>query len=388
MSDRIVGGKGAAYRSASEALHRDPVADRQAARFRKLWECGFADLIRADFYGLLAFPSDVSGNLLDAGCGTGIEAANLRRLTPGLAIHGVDISSVALAAAVARADAGDAVFYQSALERLPFADAVFDHITSHEVIEHIEDPALVLREFSRVLKSGGVCAIATPNGASWWLEHLRQRVKRAFGRRGAPIGEDNTRSPSFWRREFARAGFVVERQIFDGAALEFQMLIAPPGWMPVLSRLLEPLRIVPGVNLLLCDRVKFRLLKPGRTTDRPQPVSPCCPICRSALSENDSGVVCAGGHRFLRNSAGLVDFTGLAPEGGGEARVAMEEAGDAAEEPGDVAAPGRRLVPSRRWRRRALLVLSTGYAGLLAPLLPLGVILGLFHQPFRRQHLL
>ena len=388
MSDQIVSGKGAAYRSASEALHRDPVADRQAARFRKLWECGFADLIRADFYGLLAFPPGVSGNLLDAGCGTGIDAANLRRLAPGLAIHGVDISSVALAGAVARADAGDAVFYQSALERLPFADAVFDHITSHEVIEHIEDPALVLREFSRVLKSGGVCAIATPNGASWWLEHLRQRVKRAFGRRGAPIGEDNTRSASFWRREFARAGFVVERQIFDGAALEFQMLIAPPGWMPVLSRLLEPLRIVPGVNLLLCDRVKFRLLKPGRTTDRPQPVSPCCPICRSALSENDSNVLCAGGHRFLRNLAGLVDFTALAPEGGGEAKVAMEEASDAAEEPGDVAAPIRSPRPRRRWRRRALLVLSTGYAGLLLPLLPLGMILGLFYQPFRQQHLL
>jgi SAM-dependent methyltransferase len=387
MSDQIVTGKGAAYRSASEALHRDPVADRQAARFRKLWECGFADLIRADFYGLLAFPEGVWGNLLDAGCGTGIEAANLRRLTPGLAIHGVDISSVALADAVARVDAGDAAFYQSALERLPFADSVFDYISSHEVIEHIEDPALVLREFWRVLRPGGVCAIATPNGASWWLEHLRQRVKRALGRRGAPVGEDDTKSPSFWRREFARAGFVVERQIFDGAALEFQMLVAPPGWMPVLSRLLEPLRVVPGVNLLLCDRVKFRLLKPGRTNDRPRPISPCCPICRSALSEDGRGVSCAGGHRFLRNSAGLVDFSALAPEGGGEASAAMEEPSDAAEEPSDVSAPVRRSVPSRRWRRRALLVLSTGYAGLLLPLLPLGMILGIFYQPFRQQHL-
>lgn len=387
MSDQIVGGKGAAYRNASEALHRDPVAERQGARFRKLWECGFADLIRADFYGLLAFPEAVSGNLLDAGCGTGIEAANLRRLAPGLAIHGVDISSVALAGAVARSDAGDAAFHQSALERLPFADSVFDYITSHEVIEHIEDPALVLCEFWRVLKPGGVCAIATPNGASWWLEHLRQRVKRAFGRRGAPVGEDNTRSPPFWRREFARAGFVLERQILDGAALEFQMLVAPPRWMPVLSRLLEPLRVVPGVSLVLCDRVKFRLLKPGRTTDPPQPVTPCCPICRSALSENGSDVLCAAGHRFLRNPAGLVDFSALAPEGGGEAGVTTQERGDVAADPGDVAPPVRRSAPSRCWRRRALLVLSTGYAGLLLPLLPFGMILGIFHQPFRRRHL-
>ena len=87
MSDQVVIDKSAVYRATSEALHRDSVEDRQAARFRKLWECGFADLIRADFYGLLALPEEATGNLLDAGCGTGIEAANLRRLAPGLAIH-------------------------------------------------------------------------------------------------------------------------------------------------------------------------------------------------------------------------------------------------------------------------------------------------------------
>ena len=80
MPDQVVTDKSAAYRATSEALHRDPVEDRQAARFRKLWECGFADLIRADFYGLLALPEEATGNLLDAGCATGIEAANLRRL--------------------------------------------------------------------------------------------------------------------------------------------------------------------------------------------------------------------------------------------------------------------------------------------------------------------
>src|SRR5215813_3720184 len=286
MSDQIAApGTSAVYRTASERLHRDPVADRQAARFRKLWDCGFADLVRADFYGLLELPRGAHGNLLEAGCGTGIETANLRRLAPRLSIYGVDISSVALADAVRRSDTGGAIFYQAALERLPFADAVFDFISSHEVIEHVEDPAMVLQEFSRVLKPGGVVAIATPNGASWWLEHLRQRGKRALGWRGAPVGEDHTRPPSLWRREFHRAGFVVERQIFDGAALDFQMLVAPARWMPVLSRLFEPLRAVPGINLVVCDRVKFRLSKPGRTAVASNPAVTRCPICRAALSD-------------------------------------------------------------------------------------------------------
>jgi 2-polyprenyl-3-methyl-5-hydroxy-6-metoxy-1,4-benzoquinol methylase len=112
-------------------------------------------------------------------------------------------------------------FYQSSLEQLPFADASFGYITSHEVIEHVETPAIVLRALSRVLKPGGICVIATPNGASLWIEHLRQRVIRLFGRRGAPVGADHTRTPGYWRRQFQSAGLVIERQIFDGAAFEF-----------------------------------------------------------------------------------------------------------------------------------------------------------------------
>ena len=380
MSDQIITGKGAAYRAASGALHRDPIADRQAARFPKLWECSFADLIRADFYDVLALPDEASGNLLDAGCGAGIEAANLQRLTPGLKIHGIDISSVSLAGAVAQPGAADAVFYQAALERLPFADAVFDYVTAHEVIEHVEHRSVVLRAFFRVLKPGGVCAIATPNGASWWLEHLRQRVKRALGQRGAPVGEDHTRPPSFWRREFVRAGFIVQRQIFDAAAIEFQTFVAMARWMPVLSRALEPLRAVPGVNLLLCDRVKFRLVKPGSEEAKARPVLPCCPICGAELTENCGGALCGAGHRFMRNSIGLVDFTTLAPEPSADGN-----AGPAA--PAEETRRARRSALNRRARRFALLVLSTGYAGFLMILVPFGPIVRIFYQPFnQRQH--
>jgi ubiquinone/menaquinone biosynthesis C-methylase UbiE len=380
MSDRTIADTTAVYRTASEALHREPVAEGQAARFRKLWECGLADLIRTDFYALLHLAGDARGNLLEAGCGTGIEAANLRRLAPGISIHGVDISSVALADAAGRPDAG-ALFYQAALERLPFGNAVFDYITSHEVIEHVEDPATVLSEIFRVLKPGGAVAIATPNGASLWLEHLRQRARRVFGRRGAAIAEDHTRPSSLWQREFRRAGFVVERRIFDGAALEFQMLIAPASWMPILSRLFEPLRIVPGVNRMLCDRVKFRLSKPGQTPRASGPATLCCPICQAALSKSADAVVCDQGHRFARNRIGIFDFTMLAPEIAPDASVMTEAAGA-------IMPPLRHPIWSRRWRRLALLVLSLGYAGCLLLLAPLGMIVGLFYQPFRRQRLL
>jgi 2-polyprenyl-3-methyl-5-hydroxy-6-metoxy-1,4-benzoquinol methylase len=352
---------------------------RRAAHYRMLRECRYEDLIRTDFIRLFAFGAGASGRLLDAGCGTGNETVNLRRQAPGLRIYGVDASPAALAIAVTRPETGDAIFYRSTLESLPFSDRGFDYIASHEVIEHVEDPGVVLREFCRVLKPAGVCVIATPNGASLWIEHLRQRAMRLFGRRGAPVGADHTRPPSFWRHEFRRAGFVLDRQIFDGAALEFQLFVAPVRWMPMLSRLFEPLRVVPLVNWLLCDRVKFRLYKPDTGGGLSGEITPCCPACHAGLNEQGSVFVCGNDHRFGRDSAGLIDFTGFAAE-----PVAVPEApvDSPPAIPSSATTVGRPLW-LRHLRRGALMGLSLFYAGFLLLLTPLALAVGLFHQPFR-----
>jgi SAM-dependent methyltransferase len=317
-----------------------------------LRECRYEELIRADFRALFGFTAASIGRLLDAGCGTGNETVELLRQAPGLRIYGIDVSRDAVTIAVDRPETGNATFYCSVLERLPFPDAAFDYISSHEVIEHVENPAVVLQELHRVLKPGGVCVIATPNGASLWIEHLRQRLMRLLGRRGAPVGADHTRPPSFWRREFGAAGFAVERQIYDGAALEFQLFVAPARWMPLLSRVFEPLRIVPPVNWLLCDRVKFRLSKPGVRHDTTAEAEP----------------------------AGLIDFITVATETGSIAEDAVE--------PGSVSLPAaasaERPPLRRRLRRRALLGLSLVYSGFLVLLAPVGLAVSRFYQPFGR----
>lgn len=47
--------------------------------------------------------------------------------------------------------------------RLPWDDGVFDAVLSTEVIEHLENPSNFVREIARVLKSGGVAVVSTPN---------------------------------------------------------------------------------------------------------------------------------------------------------------------------------------------------------------------------------
>ncbi len=51
---------------------------------------------------------------------------------------------------------------------LPFAADAFDTVVSTEVLEHVPDPLLALREMRRVLKPGGCLILSTP---MYWPRH-------------------------------------------------------------------------------------------------------------------------------------------------------------------------------------------------------------------------
>jgi ubiquinone/menaquinone biosynthesis C-methylase UbiE len=53
-------------------------------------------------------------------------------------------------------------------ESLPFPDNTFDCILLSEVIEHLEEPQISIREARRVLCPGGRLLITTPNYRSFW----------------------------------------------------------------------------------------------------------------------------------------------------------------------------------------------------------------------------
>jgi SAM-dependent methyltransferase len=107
------------------------------------------------------------GNLkiLDAGCGTGI---NLSYLAEFGQVTGVDDSEEAIRFCRRR---GNASVVAADLRALPLADAQFDLITALDVLEHIDDDAVAIKNLVRVTKRGGHLLITVPAFPGLWSEH-------------------------------------------------------------------------------------------------------------------------------------------------------------------------------------------------------------------------
>lgn len=84
------------------------------------------------------------GPILDIGCGTNgfAKACHVR----GIEAEGIDI---------------DRCDFEK--DRLPYEDERFRVATMNALIEHVREPAVLLREVARVLEPGGLLFIRTPN---------------------------------------------------------------------------------------------------------------------------------------------------------------------------------------------------------------------------------
>ena len=122
--------------------------------------------------------------VLDVACGTGNTTLPLAR--SGADVTGVDIAANLLEQARARAaaEALDIAFEEGDAEQLPYPDASFDAVVTMFGAMFAPRHELVAAEFARVLKPGGLLAMAnwTPGGFTGQMFHVTARHT------GAPMG--------------------------------------------------------------------------------------------------------------------------------------------------------------------------------------------------------
>ena len=137
---------------------------------------------------------NVADRLLDVGVGPGTITLDLaRRLSEGWVV-GLDSAPAAVAATQALAAAQGSRNLRllvGDVYQLGFADASFDIVHAHQLLQHLAHPVTALREMRRVCAPGGLVAVrdADYSAMTWhppsaaltrWL-HLYRRVARSNG---------------------------------------------------------------------------------------------------------------------------------------------------------------------------------------------------------------
>jgi SAM-dependent methyltransferase len=126
----------------------------------------------------------VRGRILENGCGVGTYLAHLQPF--GGQVFGLEYDF----ARAREARLGSPLVVNGAGEGLPFPAASFDLVLSHEVLEHVHDDRLALKEIVRVLRSpdpasgrlGGRLALFVPNrGYPFETHGVYWRGKYHFG---------------------------------------------------------------------------------------------------------------------------------------------------------------------------------------------------------------
>jgi SAM-dependent methyltransferase len=101
----------------------------------------------------------LSGRVLDAGAGEGIDLASVG-LTPGCRAVGVELSPGGIRATAARiSTVPNARLVQGNILAMPFQSNAFDNAYSYGVVHHTIDPAGAVREIVRTIKPGGTLLI-------------------------------------------------------------------------------------------------------------------------------------------------------------------------------------------------------------------------------------
>ncbi|MFA6981752.1 MAG: class I SAM-dependent methyltransferase [Patescibacteria group bacterium] len=136
----------------------DTVDKKYTEKYYDRLAYGFKSTARLDHRRILELVDFEDKRVLDIGCGLG----TLLKLIPSSVKNKSGIESNAFAVESCKKD-GLNVIEHNDLEKLPFRQESFDVVIMNEVIEHLRNPEKVVKEVQRIIRSGGVLVLTTPN---------------------------------------------------------------------------------------------------------------------------------------------------------------------------------------------------------------------------------
>ncbi|MBY0385982.1 class I SAM-dependent methyltransferase, partial [bacterium] len=154
---------------------------------------------------------------LDVGCGNGWSAFLLSQ--KGAVVTGVDLHAGSFEPPVS----AKLNYKQGSATQLPFADKSFDIVTTHECLEHVENPLKALSEFDRVLKKGGYVCIVGPNllsllqsfrGLASYVWKVRPLRRILFRQPGMPFHPHGNTMPEIFTRLLVHTLWILRLFIF------------------------------------------------------------------------------------------------------------------------------------------------------------------------------
>ena len=183
-------------------------------------DCGCCGSYSTEELGAVGLPESISlgcGNptmladlqpgqvVLDLGSGAGLDVLlSAKRVAPGGHAYGLDMTDEMLELAGRHRDGAgitNATFLKGTIESVPLPDASVDVVISNCVINLAEDKQAVLNEAFRVLRPGGLFAVADMVELTPLAPELKQRLDTWAGCISGTVPID------VYREQLSRAGF-------------------------------------------------------------------------------------------------------------------------------------------------------------------------------------
>ncbi len=125
-------------------------------------------------YSYSFIKKDIEGNIIDLGCGNGIDVHTMAKSYSNTKIIGIDHDTTLIDIAKKNTTASNVSFIHSEAHDIPFDSNSINGLRAERIIQHLSNPEDVLKEVYRVLKENSPFVIVETDwhGITFYTEHI------------------------------------------------------------------------------------------------------------------------------------------------------------------------------------------------------------------------